>query len=129
MGFHVHVEAKESVYSLESMISICQHFIYYEEVRNQFLAKSRRSGSEQSNSYFQSNRISMMSKCKTFNASIHELVSCKTRKELYDLINPGFRARYHKLNLQNLKSGRQQTIEYIQHHSTNDTVEIGAWIR
>ena len=37
MGLHVHVETEESDYSLESMISICQRFILYEEVIDKFL--------------------------------------------------------------------------------------------
>lgn len=128
MGLHVHVETKESEYSLESMISICQQFIYYEEVIDRFLDQSRRSGSEQSHIYFQSNRIAIMSTCETFSGALEALASCKSRQELYDVMNPGFRARYHKLNLQNLKSGRQPTVEFRQHHASKDTSEVRAWV-
>ena len=129
MGLHVHVEAKESQYSLENMISICQQFVIYEEIIDKFLNQSRRSGSQESHSYFRSNRISIMSRCETFKGSLDMLASCETRDELYDLMNSGDRARYHKLNLQNLKSGRQPTIEYRQHHASKDTTEIDNWVR
>jgi hypothetical protein len=59
MGLHVHVETKESDFSLSSMISICQQFVIYEEIIDGFLNMSRCSGSEQSYSYFQSNRLSL----------------------------------------------------------------------
>jgi hypothetical protein len=61
---------------------------------------------------------------------LNAIFSCQTRKDLYELINPNmFRQRYHKLNLQNLATGRQPTIEFRQHHSTKDVVEIVAWVR
>ena len=129
MGLHVHVETKESDYSLKSMVSICQYFIFYEEVIDNFFVQSRRSGSQQSHSYFKSNRLSVMESCNTLQGALNALASCKTRKELYDLFNPGWRARYHKLNLQNLESGRQPTIEFRQHHASKDTNEVMAWVR
>ena len=129
MGLHVHVEAKESQYSLENMISICQQFVIYEEIIDKFLNRSRRSGSQESHSYFRSNKISIMSRCETFKGALDMLASCETRDELYDVMNSGDRARYHKLNLQNLKSGRQPTIEYRQHHASKDRTEIENWVR
>eukprot|EP00956_Cyclotella_meneghiniana_P029811 scaffold73360_cov61-Cyclotella_meneghiniana.AAC.9 len=129
MGLHVHVETKESDYSLESMISICQQFILYEEVIDKFLLGSRRSGSEQSHSYFKSNRLSIMSRSDTFKGALERLASCKSREQLYGEMNPGDRARYHKLNLQNLRSKRQPTIEFRQHHASKDSTEVKAWVR
>lgn len=129
MGLHVHVETKESEYSLESMISICQQFAIYEEVIDKFLHQSRRSGSDQSHSYFQSNKLAIMSSCNTFVGALARLASCESRKELYRVMNPGDRARYHKLNLQNLKTGRQPTIEFRQHHATRNLKEVKAWVR
>lgn len=129
MGLHVHVQAKESEYSLESMISICQHFVIYEEVIDRFFEQSRRSGSKQSHSYFQSNRLSIMASRKTVTGAVDRLLACTSRKELYDVMNPGMRARYHKLNLQNLRTGRQPTIEFRQHHASRDSTEIKTWVR
>lgn len=70
-----------------------------------------------------------MASCNTFVGALAQLASCETRKELYRVMNPGDRARYHKLNLQNLRSGRQPTIEFRQHHATRDLEEVKAWVR
>ena len=70
-----------------------------------------------------------MSLHDTLEGSLKAIVSCQTRSELYELMNLGVRGRYHKLNLQNLLTGRQPTIEFRQHHATKDELEIVSWVR
>jgi len=129
MGLHVHVEAKEELYSLESMKSICQQFLLYEDTIDSFLPYYRRTGSDKSHSYFESNLLSVMSLHDTLESSLTAVFACESRDDLYDLMNPGIRERYHKMNLQNLKTCRQPTIEFRQHHATKDVNEILCWVR
>lgn len=50
--------------------------------------------------------------------------------ELCDTMNPGPEGeRYFKLNLQNLKTGRQNTIEFRQHSSSVAPEKVLNWIR
>jgi len=70
-----------------------------------------------------------MSRHRTFEGSLKAIFSCRTPNALYEMMNPGFRDRYHKLNLQNLRTGRQPTLEFRQHHATKDEREIVAWVR
>ena len=127
MGLHVHVECKPSDYSLDQMKSICQQFLWYEDVMDSFLPHHRRTGAEKCHSYFESNRLSVMARHDTFKESMEEIALSNTRKELYQTINPGFRDRYHKMNLTNLDTGRQPTVEFRQHHATKDISEITSW--
>lgn len=130
MGLHVHVEAREKEYSLESMKSICQQFILHERAIDALLPFHRRTGSEKCHSYFESNAHAVMKMHGTLKGSLNAIFSCPTRNDLYDLMNPNiFRQRYHKLNLQNLATGRQPTIEFRQHHSSKDKIEIVAWVQ
>jgi hypothetical protein len=50
-------------------------------------------------------------------------------KEIYDAMNPSPGERYYKLNLQNLKTGRQNTIEFRQHSSSVPPEKVLNWIR
>jgi len=130
MGLHVHVEAKEGNYSLEKMKSICQNFLLLENVMDSFLPYHRRTGSEKCHSFFESNLLAVMEMHDTPEGSLDAIFSCQSQKDLYDLMNHStFRERYYKVNLQNLAAGRQPTIEFRQHHSIKDEVEIAAWVR
>ena len=120
-------QREEEAYSSGSMKSICHKFLRYEKVMDSFLPYYRHTGSEQCHSYFQSNCLSSH---KSLEGSLREILFCHTRSELYDILNHSLweRERYHKLNLQNLKTGRQPTIEFRHHHSTKDEKYIVAWV-
>ncbi len=48
--------------------------------------------------------------------------------QLYEVMNPS-KDRYFKMNLQNIASGRQPTIEFRQHSGTLEYEKIASWIR
>ena len=152
MGLHVHVDVSQL--SLEELKNVCYNFIAYEDVIDEnIMPKYRRTGSIESRRYFRSNKHSMDEYYISNNNSdtspvdddkddVHmiqrcqnRILSCQTYDELYDVMNPPISmnksnsARYYKLNLQNLKCGRQPTIEFRQHPSTTNVNRIEAWIR
>eukprot|EP00977_Amphora_coffeiformis_P018625 scaffold6611_cov150-Amphora_coffeaeformis.AAC.6 len=113
MGFHVHIDV--SRYTHEELVKICQNFIKYEDVMDSFMPPSRRTGSDESDLFFQSNR--------------HEALARTTDVyQLAGLLNAE-NARYYKLNLQNLATKRQPTIEFRQHSATVNYAKIAAWVR
>ena len=85
---------------------------------------------KEANGYCKSNRDAMDG---STNGMKHAaIVSCKNLKQLCNTINPGddpWEARYYKLNLQNLKTKRQPTIEFRQHSGTANYNKIEAWVR
>ena len=132
MGFHVHINV-ESL-SHEELVKVCQNFIKYEAVMDSFMPPSRRTGSPESNRYFQSNRDSVAEDIVVMdihdNKSLHkELGACRDTASLVRMMN--LHGRYYKLNLQNLVSADryQPTLEFRQHSSTMNFSKVGAWIR
>lgn len=110
MGMHVHIGVDTSI-TLEELKSICQNFLLYEDVMDSFLGRT-------DNKYCHGHAKFITSK---------EILSCHTKQDLYAIMNP--EGRYHKLNLQNLKTGRRPTIEFRQHSANRDATKAEAWIR
>merc|ERR1712232_736673 len=91
-----------------------------------FMPPSRRNGSDECDRYFQSNRKSVPGDS---NQRRHDSLSrCRSLNELSSLMNPG-ENRYYKLNLQNLITRRQPTLEFRQHSATLNYEKINFWIR
>lgn len=129
-GFHCHVDV--SKYSHRQIVKICQQFIKYEDAMDAFMPKSRRTGSNESDRYFQSNARAVKDQARSSYMSgiwaAHNLLSnCSDIEELANVMNQN--GRYYKLNLQNLKNGRQPTIEFRQHSSTTNYEKVSAWVR
>ena len=148
MGFHLHINVND--YSLAQLIKICQNFIKYEDVMDSFMPPSRRTSSPESKQYFQSNRLAvtkgLTASAPSNNDTIitnrrrHDaLAACRSVQDLARLMNYSDNnedsnetvssTRYCKLNLQNLVTGRQPTIEFRQHSATTNYSKIAAWIR
>jgi hypothetical protein len=120
MGFHVHVDVTNV--SRRNLINICQNFIKYEDAMDSFMPVSRRN-----NTFCKSNRDAVPGRS---NKQRHEaLAQCMTIKALCETMNPEPGARYYKLNLQNLVTGRQNTIEFRQNSSSASQEKVLNWIR
>jgi hypothetical protein len=100
------------------------NFCKYEDAIDTFMPPSRRTGSEETK-YCESNReaIAVEGHGRKHNA----IASCKTINELCAIMNP--RGRYYKLNMQNLVTGRQLTLEFRQHSGTSNYNKVVAWVR
>jgi len=132
MGFHVHVDVSQ--YSVSDIVKICQQFIKYENVIDSMLPGSRRSGSPESNRYFNSNGQRAKEALDMEEEDVlTALRLCNNTHELADIMNPYINSlpdrRYYKLNLQNLVTGRQSTIEFRQHSATASFEKVEAWVR
>jgi len=129
MGFHVHVSVKG--FSLDQLKRICQNYIKYEDAMDMFMPKSRRTGGSACDAYFKSCKATIRNHSGTIaklNGGRHRAIeACDTIRELCELMNPD--GRYYKLNLQNLVTGRQPTIEFRQHSATANADKVLAWVR
>jgi len=121
MGFHVHINVEH--FSLAQLIKLCQQFIKFERAIDSIMPESRRSTVNQ---FCKSNRAAILG---TSNRSRNErLAHCYTVDELCSVMNPG-NDRYFKLNLQNLQTGRQPTVEFRQHSATSNVDKVKNWVR
>lgn len=135
MGFHVHIDVKDL--SLAELKKVCQNFIKFEESIDSFMPPSRRTGSQESNTYCKSCKKGITdeevsARCgysTNSNYTRHLAIDrCDSTEELCNLMNPT--GRYYKLNLTNLlPDGRQPTIEFRQHSATANTDKVSAWVR
>jgi len=140
MGFHVHVDV--SNLSCSQIIKICQNFIKYESVMDTFMPPSRRSGSHESTSFFNSNRTSVENGVVNmmYGRTHHRRVTNVTNRECHDFLardddkirlvtDMNAEGRYYRLNLTNLSTGRQPTLEFRQHSATMSYDKVSAWVR
>ena len=118
MGFHVHVDV--SKLSCHELVKICQNFIKYERAMDSLMPPSRRKDAQ---FYCKSNE-----KAITSNNPHGALADCKSSADLARIMNPNG-VRYYKLNLQNLVTGRQPTLEFRQHSGSSNISKIKNWIR
>ena len=127
MGFHVQVNV--SALQLPQLINVCQNFIKYEDVLDRGQPPSRRTGSEASDKYFRSNCQSLDSFAGLTDIQQRSdaLATCLRTVDLVKSMNCD--GRYYKLNLQNLVSGRQPTIEFRQHAATMNYEKVSSWVR
>mmetsp|Transcript_20051 Transcript_20051/g.43473 ORF Transcript_20051/g.43473 Transcript_20051/m.43473 type:complete len:1281 (-) Transcript_20051:189-4031(-) len=132
MGFHVHFDVAK--YSIADLVKICQQFVKYEHAIDSMLPHSRRTGSKESDNYFNSNtKLAKEKLGKGEEGVLNALGWCTDYHNLADILNPIVPSmkerRYFKLNLQNLTTNRQSTIEFRQHSSTGNYEKVDAWVR
>lgn len=127
MGFHVHVDVER--YSVADLVKIFQQFLKYEAAIDSIMPRSRRSGSNESNSYFMSNlEMAKQALGRSKEGVMVSLSKCRSLRDLAHIVNPTGQ-RYYKLNMQNLIQGRQTTLEFRQHSSTAEFEKVSAWVR
>ncbi|KAL7546453.1 hypothetical protein ACHAWF_009785 [Thalassiosira exigua] len=114
MGYHVHVDVSEL--EVSDVVKVCQNFVKYEEAMDRLVPRSRREG----NTYCKSNRTML-------GEEGHDVLACCTSlAELGELMSPD---KYHKLNMRNIVTCRQPTIEFRQHSATFNKEKVKNWIR
>lgn len=127
MGFHVHIDCEK--YSVSDLVKIFQQFLKYEDAIDSMMPRSRRTGSNESNSYFKSNlEMAKQALGRSKEGIMVSLSKCRSLRDLAHIVNPTGQ-RYYKLNMQNLIQGRQATLEFRQHSSTADFDKVSAWVR
>lgn len=123
MGFHCHIGV--DVTALAPLMKLCQNFIKYEDCMDACMPASRRTNSQESSQYFKSNKSAVPG---ATNKERHEkLARCGSVRELATCMNPT--GRYYKLNLQNIVTNRQPTVEFRQHSATMNPDKVDAWVR
>uniref|UniRef100_A0A7S0Q6V5 YEATS domain-containing protein n=1 Tax=Coccolithus braarudii TaxID=221442 RepID=A0A7S0Q6V5_9EUKA len=122
-GFHVHVEVEGA--TLAQLKALCCAWVKYEGALDLLVDPSRRGDS---NRYALSTRRNSHLFHLSNDAARDKLASAACFDELCELMNPGG-SRYYKLNLQNLASGRQPTVEVRMHEGTADFQRVGSWVR
>ena len=132
MGFHVHIDVAK--YKISDLVKICQQYVKYEHAIDSMMPHSRRTGSMESNRFFRSNSNMARSAFSKDEAGLlSSLQTCRSYQDLANILNPYIPSmqdrRYFKLNLQNLVSSRQSTIEFRQHSSTYEIEKVDAWVR
>ena len=127
-GYHLHIDV--SNLTLPQLIKVCQNFVKYERIMDRFFPPSRRTGSKGSDRHFKSNRASVAEDRQgVSNREIHDILTrSQSVAELAAAMNRGDRSRHYKLNLENLVSGRQPTIEFRQHVAVTSYRDISAWV-
>lgn len=116
MGFHVHIDV--SHLSCHELVKVCQNFIKYEKAMDSFMPPSRR---EDVQLYCKSNEKAV--------TGPDAIASCATNMDLAKVMNPPGNDRYYKLNLQNLVTGRQPTLEFRHHSGTSNVSKVKNWVR
>ncbi len=132
MGTHVHVGTHGL--DLHDLKKIGVNFCKYERAMDSIMPGSRK---RNNNDYCKSVRNNT-----TFAGGVWGEVSnvertdmimqCQSTSGLAALLNPrrgAVKPRYYKLNLQNLATGRQETLEFRQHSATFNYRKIAAWVR
>jgi Putative amidoligase enzyme len=154
MGFHVHVDVSDL--SVSHLVNVCQNFCRYEDVMDALQPMSRRTNSPESDRYFRSNLCSFDRRqrheaLETFRHHHNAADPDDDVRTLAHLMNPphnnnhndgyydgnnnnsnnvrNINARFYKLNLQNLVTGRQRTVEFRQHSATFDFAKVAGWVR
>jgi hypothetical protein len=128
MGFHVHIDV--GGLSHRQLVKVCQNFIKYERAMDSFMPPSRRDDNE--SIYCKSNKHAVLGPDASRMERYKAIAACETYEELANVMNPNEdpdKRRYYKLNLQNLVTGRQPTVEFRQHSSTSDVLKIKNWVR
>lgn len=118
MGFHVHINVANR--TLDDLKKICINFVKYEDAFDSFMPPSRRE-----NQFCRSNKQAVGT--TTNKARKDRILSCNSISDLCNVMNP--QGRYYKLNLENLRTGRQQTIEFRQHSATSEYKKSSYWVR
>lgn len=125
MGFHVHISVEAM--NETSLKKICQNLVKYEDAIDTFMPPSRRTGGSNSKQFCKSNKAIIGGRTLSNFERNQILAACGTVDELCQTMNPT--GRYYKVNLQNLATGRQPTIEFRQHSGTSNVGKINSWVR